>query len=292
MRIAIIGYSGAGKSTLARALGERYACPVLHLDALHFLPGWKERGDGDALSLLLPRLQEKSWVIDGNYGSLAYWERMELADQIIFFNFNRFQCLWQAYDRYRRNRGQVRGSMAPGCMEKFDLEFLLWILWNGRRKRLRNRYRQVAPGLSPQIYSLPEPPGRPAADGGSPVMSGFSRRLYALVRQIPPGQVATYGQLALLLGNPRMSGRWGLPLSACRDDSVPCHRVVSPSGRPVKCLCPLWPGESPAPAGAGGRPLHPGGLRGPVPVPLAWTGMRANLTSSLQFALSQQFRQG
>ena len=75
MRIAIIGYSGAGKSTLARALGERYACPVLHLDALHFLPGWKERGDGDALSLLLPRLQEKSWVIDGNYGSLAYWEK-------------------------------------------------------------------------------------------------------------------------------------------------------------------------------------------------------------------------
>ena len=118
MRIAIIGYSGAGKSTLARALGERYACPVLHLDALHFLPGWKERGDGGALSLLLPRLQEKSWVIDGNYGSLAYWDR--------------------------RNRGQVRGSMAPGCMEKFDLEFLLWILWNGRRKRLRNRYRQVA----------------------------------------------------------------------------------------------------------------------------------------------------
>ena len=38
------------------------------------------------------------------------------------------------------------------------------------------------------------------------MMSGFSRRLYALVRQIPPGQVATYGQLALLLGNPRMFG--------------------------------------------------------------------------------------
>ena len=106
MRSAIIGYSGAGKSTLARALGERYACPVLHLDALHFLPGWKERGDGDALSLLLPRLQEKSWVIDGNYGSLAYWERMELADQIIFFNFNRFQCLWQAYGRYRPTGGR------------------------------------------------------------------------------------------------------------------------------------------------------------------------------------------
>ena len=61
-------------------------------------------------------------------------------------------------------------------------------------------------------------------------MSGFSRRLYALVRQIPPGQVATYGQLALLLGNPRMSRAVGTALSACRDDSVPCHRVVGTNG--------------------------------------------------------------
>lgn len=144
MRIAIIGYSGAGKSTLAKTLGERHHCPVLHLDALHFLPGWQERDDQDALALLLPRLQEERWVIDGNYGSLAYWERMKAADQIIFLNFNRFQCLWQAYGRYRHNRGQVRGSVAPGCLEKFDLEFFLWILWNGRSKRIRDRYRQVA----------------------------------------------------------------------------------------------------------------------------------------------------
>ncbi len=182
--------------------------------------------------------------------------------------------------------------MAPGCMEKFDLEFLLWICGTADASASRNRYRQVAQAYPPQIYSLPEPPGRPAADGGLPVMSGFSRRLYALVRQIPPGQVATYGQLALLLGNPRMSRAVGTALSACLGRLHPLPPGGQPSGRPVKCLCPLWPGESPAPAGAGGRPLHPGGLRGPVPVPLAWTGMRANLTSSLQFALSQQFRQG
>ena len=60
-------------------------------------------------------------------------------------------------------------------------------------------------------------------------MSGFSRRLYALVRQIPPGQVATYGQLALLLGNPRMS----------RADSVPCHRVVSRLGGLSNAFAPF-----------------------------------------------------
>ena len=110
MRIAIIGYSGAGKSTLAKTLGERHYCPVLHLDALHFLPGWQEQDDADALALLLPRLQEESWVIGGNYGSLAYWERMEAADRIIFLNFIRFKCLLQAYGRYRHTGGR---SAAP-----------------------------------------------------------------------------------------------------------------------------------------------------------------------------------
>ena len=40
MRIAVIGYSGAGKSTLARALGARYGVPVLHMDRVHWAPGW------------------------------------------------------------------------------------------------------------------------------------------------------------------------------------------------------------------------------------------------------------
>jgi adenylate kinase family enzyme len=43
MKIAIIGHSGSGKSTLAAFLGEKYALPVLHVDTIHFLPGWVER---------------------------------------------------------------------------------------------------------------------------------------------------------------------------------------------------------------------------------------------------------
>ena len=88
-------------------------------------------------------------------------------------------------------------------------------------------------------------------------MSGFSRRLYALVRQIPPGQVATYGQLALLLGNPpdvpgggdcpqRLPGRLRPPATGWSAVWAACQMPL-----------PLWPGESPAPAGAGGRPPTP-----------------------------------
>ena len=43
MKIAILGTSGSGKSTLAKRLGERYGLPVLHMDTVHFLPGWVEQ---------------------------------------------------------------------------------------------------------------------------------------------------------------------------------------------------------------------------------------------------------
>ena len=43
MKIAILGTSGSGKSTLAKRLGEAYGLPVLHMDTVHFLPGWVER---------------------------------------------------------------------------------------------------------------------------------------------------------------------------------------------------------------------------------------------------------
>ena len=31
--------------------------------------------------------------------------------------------------------------MAEGCKEKFDLEFAKWILWDGRRKSAKERYK-------------------------------------------------------------------------------------------------------------------------------------------------------
>ena len=60
--------------------------------------------------------------------------------------------------------------------------------------------------------------------------SFFSRRLYALVRLVPAGSVATYGQLALLLEIPRGARAIGTYLSRCNDPTVPCHRVVDRSG--------------------------------------------------------------
>jgi len=56
------------------------------------------------------------------------------------------------------------------------------------------------------------------------------RSVFDIVRSIPKGKVATYGQVALLAGNPRWAHAVGFALSRCHDSSVPCHRVVNRMG--------------------------------------------------------------
>ena len=61
-------------------------------------------------------------------------------------------------------------------------------------------------------------------------MSSFFERVYAEARRIPPGSVATYGLLARLAGSPRAARVVGSAMAACKDPSVPCHRVVDRFG--------------------------------------------------------------
>jgi methylated-DNA-protein-cysteine methyltransferase-like protein len=62
----------------------------------------------------------------------------------------------------------------------------------------------------------------------------FFERVYILVRQIPRGKVASYGQIAALLGHPGAARTVGWALNALRDseiDDVPWQRVINSHGR-------------------------------------------------------------
>lgn len=144
MKVAIIGYSGCGKSTLARRLGKWHHLPVLHVDRIHWLPGWKERPAAEEKEQMEHFLDSHdSWVIDGNYTNLSYERRMEEADQIIFLNFGRVSCFFRALRRYLHFRGRTRKSITEGCKEKMDREFIWWILYKGRTEKRREHYRKV-----------------------------------------------------------------------------------------------------------------------------------------------------
>ena len=143
MKIAIMGYSGCGKSTLAQKLGKKYGIPVLHLDRVQFLPGWQERDRAEAVALTASFMEQDGWVIDGNYTAFLQEERAEQADLIIYMAFGRFVCLHRAMKRYRMYRGMERDSMAEGCTEKMDAEFIWWILYKGRTAEKRRHYQRL-----------------------------------------------------------------------------------------------------------------------------------------------------
>ena len=68
-------------------------------------------------------------------------------------------------------------------------------------------------------------------------MKSFFEQVYDIVEKIPAGYVLTYGDIAKMLGKPRMARFVGFAMSAvCETDNRPWHRVTFSDGR-------LWDGE-------------------------------------------------
>ena len=79
-------------------------------------------------------------------------------------------------------------------------------------------------------HITPSKPLRSGLDVKAP--SDAYRRIYATVKRIPKGKVATYGQIAVLAGLARAARQVGYALHALPHGSrVPWHRVVNHQGR-------------------------------------------------------------
>ena len=66
---------------------------------------------------------------------------------------------------------------------------------------------------------------------------GWHAKVYAMVRRVPAGRVSTYGQIATLLGSPRVARHVGFALAALLDGAdkreggpVPWHRIINSRG--------------------------------------------------------------
>ena len=71
----------------------------------------------------------------------------------------------------------------------------------------------------------------------------FFEQVYEIVKQIPYGMVMTYGDIAKILGNKRMSRQvgWALHVNPS-PETIPCYRVVDRFGRVSKAFA--FGGES------------------------------------------------
>ena len=73
--------------------------------------------------------------------------------------------------------------------------------------------------------------------------AGNYRKIYAVVRRIPRGRVATYGQIAALAGLSGHARQVGYALHALPEaENVPWHRVVNAKGTVSPRAEPGWDG--------------------------------------------------
>ena len=59
----------------------------------------------------------------------------------------------------------------------------------------------------------------------------FAVRVLSVVRRIPPGRVASYGDVAAMAGRPRAARAVGNIMRTCARPDIPCHRVIAAGGK-------------------------------------------------------------
>jgi len=138
-RVMIIGQPGSGKSTLARQIGEITHLPVVHIDRIHWQPGWVERPRAEKTALCAEVHARETWIFEGGH-SATWAERLERADTLIWLDFPLWLRAWRVIKRTLRHHGQSRPDLPEDCPERFDWEFTQWI-WNTRHSGRANAQR-------------------------------------------------------------------------------------------------------------------------------------------------------
>lgn len=132
-RIMIVGQPGSGKSTLAAALGERTGLPVIHIDTIHWQPGWLERSKVEKTRLCREVEQSDRWIFEG--GHSATWKtRLARSDVLIWIDRPVSIRIWRVVRRAVVGLGRTRPDMAEGCPERLSSlpEFVRYI-WATRK---------------------------------------------------------------------------------------------------------------------------------------------------------------
>jgi len=124
-RIAVVGNGGSGKTWLALRLSDVLRVPAIHLDLYRYDAEGQRRDDDTFLDEVQRKLNETSWVADGNYlGTLG--DRLSRADVVVFLDLPAVVCLVGVLARRLRNKG--RRVEDAGHVDRFGAAFVRYVL--------------------------------------------------------------------------------------------------------------------------------------------------------------------
>ena len=133
-RICIIGGSGTGKTTLANNLGKQLNLPVYHIDGINYLSDWTVRNEEERDKIILEKVAEDKWIIDGTYRSTLQ-QRLERSDYIIYLDYSSFAQVRGILGRFIKGHGKEKQEI-PGCEERMSWEFFWWVVnWRKNKRK-------------------------------------------------------------------------------------------------------------------------------------------------------------
>ena len=99
-RIAVFGNTGGGKSTLSRQIAAVTGLPLHILDKVQFKPGGIPVSPDEFQQAHQKILDSDPWVIDG-FGNLKLlWQRLDIADTLVYIDLPIYIHFWWVTKRF------------------------------------------------------------------------------------------------------------------------------------------------------------------------------------------------
>ncbi|MDB9527664.1 adenylate kinase [Oscillatoria sp. CS-180] len=106
-KVAVFGNAGGGKSTLSKRLAEITGLPWVPLDSIQYQPGGDKVPHTEFKATHDALLQQDQWIVDG-FGSIdTVWERLKVADTLVYLDMPVWWHYWWVTKRF------LQGAWVP-----------------------------------------------------------------------------------------------------------------------------------------------------------------------------------
>ena len=113
------------------------------MDGVNYNANWEEVGREKRNKIILKKIQQDKWIIEGNY-TATFQERAQRSDLQKRLDYSSFSILKGTFGRYIKNFNKEKPEI-PGCKETMDTNFFLYVITYRKeaRKKLMEKIKEV-----------------------------------------------------------------------------------------------------------------------------------------------------